>query len=227
MVTANRTTRTQWQRGIDQELAFWRRYLASGGLNWPDEFRFRMDPDAPLQPHIAARLPAGLPTAELPILDCAAGPATTLGKTLNGDRLPITAIDALAEQYHTILEELHLQPPVPSLPCTVEALATRFGPDRFALVYMRFALDHCYDPIAALHQMVRVARPGCAVMIEHYRGEHDEEYHGLKHWTLEPATGDLIIRNEGCRLSVASELPEVNLELDSSPSWLTLILRKP
>jgi ubiquinone/menaquinone biosynthesis C-methylase UbiE len=221
-----RSTRAEWQRGVERELGYWREYLRTGGLDWPEDFRFRFDPQAPLQPHIAARLPRGLPAADLPVLDCAAGPATTLGKTLSGERLPITAVDALANQYAEVLHDLGLAPPVPSLPCDVERLGDRFGADRFALVYMRFALDHCYDPIAALRAMVRVTRSGCAVMVEHYRDERDEEYEGLKQWTLQPARDDLIIRNPDHRLSAREEISEARLEVEFSPSWLTVILHK-
>lgn len=222
-----RSNRSLWETGIDREVRYWRDYLATEGLQEPDDFRFRFDPDAPLQPHLAERLPSGLPVRDLPILDCAAGPATVVGKTLGGNRLPITAVDALAEQYQSVLRELSLTPPVRSISCDVEQLHTQFRSHQFALVYMRFALDHCYDPLAALRQMVRVARPGCVVMVEHYRDEHETEYQGLKHWTLVPEPSDLMICNAQHRLSVREELPGVRIGIDFSPSWLTLVLHKP
>lgn len=222
-----RSDRSVWETGIDHEVQYWRDYLATEGFHGAEDFLFRFDRDAPLQPHLADRLPQGLPACELRILDCAAGPATVVGKTLGGNRLPITAVDALAEQYRSVLQDLHLTPPVPSIPCDVEQLDTKFGSDQFSLVYMRFALDHCYDPIGALRQMVRVVRPGCVVMVEHYRDEHETEYQGLKNWTLMPEPNDLVICNTLHRLSVQEELPGIPIEIDSSPSWLTLILHKP
>lgn len=224
------TTRTAWESGIGRELAWWRGYLQTAGYHDPEtreEFRFRFDPAAPLQPHLAGLLPATVPVAGIQILDCAAGPATTLGKTLNGERLAITAVDALADHYTPLLAELGLRPPVPSLPCDVEHLDELFPPDHLHLVYMRFALDHCYDPIAALRQMVRVTRPGGVVMVEHYRDASQTEYQGLRHWRLLPEEHDLVIANDDQRLRVSEEVPGVRLEMQLRPDWMTMTLHLP
>src|SRR5690606_2291974 len=71
-------TRAAWAAGISRELAWWRRYLAGKGLDWPEEFQFRFDADCPLQPHIDRVLPASRFGGPVRILDCAAGPATVL-----------------------------------------------------------------------------------------------------------------------------------------------------
>jgi hypothetical protein len=139
-------TRDAWEAGISQELAWWRRYLAGEGLGSPEAFRFRFDPDAPLQPHIECVLPAPRDGAAVRLLDCAAGPATTLGKVRDGERLEFVAIDALADHYRALLTELGPGPPVPTRRGEVERLDEQVAADSFELVNMRFALDHCYDP---------------------------------------------------------------------------------
>ncbi|MGI8827156.1 MAG: hypothetical protein ACR2JC_16250 [Chloroflexota bacterium] len=97
MATSN--ARQTWESGIERELDWWRRYLSGKGLDSHDEYRSRFDPNAPLQPHIARLRPPKSGESEYHILDCAAGPATTLGKSLEGHRLCITAVDALADRY--------------------------------------------------------------------------------------------------------------------------------
>lgn len=72
------------------------------------------------EPEVARLLPRHLPASDLPILDCGAGSATTLGKMLGGRRLPITAIDALADRYREMLTEIGLTSPVPSLAGKIE-----------------------------------------------------------------------------------------------------------
>lgn len=218
--------RQTWEAGIERELDWWRHYLGGGGLGRPEEFRFRFHPNAPLQPHIARVLPREDPVDRLEILDCAAGPATMLGKTLDGHRLRIEAVDALADHYRGLLDELGLEPPVPSVRCEVEQLDGAFEADRFSLVYMRFALDHCYDPLQALAQMVRVARPGGVVMVEHYRDEGEVEFQGLRQWALEPEAGDLTIWNRETRFRVGAQFPEVRVRVDATPDWLTMLLYK-
>ena len=220
------TTRGAWEAGIERELGWWRRYLAGGGLDRPEEFRFRFDPDAPLQPHVARALPPARDAAGPRLLDCAAGPATTLGKTLGGQRLAVVAVDALADRYAAMLGELGLAPPVPTLPCEVERLDGLFAADAFDLVYMRFALDHCYDPLAALRQMVRAARPGGVVMVEHYRDDAQTGYQGLRQWDLRPEPGDLEVANAGGGFRVSRAVTNARVEVEFSPTWLTLLLRK-
>ncbi len=219
-------TRDAWEAGIDRELAWWRRYLGGAGLDWPDEFRFRFNPDSPLQPHIDRLLPAPRTGATVRILDCAAGPATTLGKTRHGERLEIVAIDALADHYHALLTELGLMPPVPTQRGEVERLDEQIAADTFDLVYMRFALDHCYDPRLALRQMVRAARPGGTVMIEHYRDTTQQEFEGLRQWELRPERGDLVIANPRHSFRVSEVVPEARLEVTFDPAWLTVLLHK-
>jgi SAM-dependent methyltransferase len=220
--------RTTWEAGVERELDWWRSYLDTGGLAEPDGFRFRFDPDAPLHEEVARLLPGGRPVSEIRILDCAAGPATTLGKLLQGERFQLIAVDALAGAYSTILSALDLRPPVPSRPCEAERLDTLFEAGSFDLVYMRFALDHCYDPPEALRQMERVTRPGGAILVEHYRDQGEVTYQGLRQWTLEPEPpGDLVIANRTSRARLSRILPSARIEVDASPDWLTAIARLP
>lgn len=225
-----RTTRAAWEAGINRELAWWRGYLETGGYDYPalqDEFRFRFDPDAPLQEHVARLLPHRVPASDVRILDCAAGPATTLGKTLRGERVALTAIDALADHYAAMLDELDLVAPVPSRWGEAEHLNAQFEAHQFHLVYMRFALDHCYNPIGALRQMVRVVKPGGTVMVEHYRDETQTEFQGLRHWSLHPETNDLVIANADHSSRVSRELPGVGMQMAMSATWMTMLLHSP
>ena len=72
-----------WQRGLDGELDHWRRYLTTQGDEWPDEYRTRLDPQAPLADELTALIdvPDGAPVR---ILDVGAGPLTILGKVWAG-----------------------------------------------------------------------------------------------------------------------------------------------
>src|SRR5688572_27305622 len=97
-------TRAAWLTGVDKELAWWRAYFSNQGLNDPASFQERLDPSAPLQPHLVATLPDRPPGATFQILDCAAGPATTVGKTLSDHRIDVVAVDALADHYRAMLE---------------------------------------------------------------------------------------------------------------------------
>lgn len=217
--------RQTWEAGFERELAWWRGYLEARGGDSPEDFQFRFDPNTELQPHIATQLHPFEDEAPIAILDCAAGPATTLGKMLRGQRLDIIPVDALADRYQGMFDELGFVPPIPSMQCEVEHLDERFEPASFDLTYMRFALDHCLDPRAALQQMIRVTRPNGAVMIEHYRDQGEIIYQGLRQWDLRPEPGDLVIAGANDSVRLSEIVPDgVRFDVDFSPAWLTVLI---
>jgi len=219
-------TRAAWQSGIDKELAWRRSYFTNEGLHDPAGYHERLDPNAPLQPHLVAALPKHPPGATFRILDCAAGPATTVGKMLGDQRFEVVAVDALADLYRKMLDEIGLTPPVPTISGEVEHLDERFAPASFDLAHMRFALDHCYHPLEALRQMTRVTRDGGAVLIEHYRDASEVKYEGLRQWELRPVPGDLVVANADDSFSVRDSFPDFQVTIEFSPTWLTLTLRR-
>jgi len=189
------TTKDAWEAGIDRELDWWGRYLDGRGLSLPEEFTHRFDPASQLQDDVARYLPSRATGETYQILDCAAGPATTLGKWHHQQRIDLVAVDALAERYGELLATRHLKAPVPSQPAEIEHLDRHFAAASFDLVYMRLALDHCYDPAEALRQMARVSRPGGVVLVEHYRDPGETTFEGLRQWNLHPSANDLVIEN--------------------------------
>jgi ubiquinone/menaquinone biosynthesis C-methylase UbiE len=150
---------------------------------------------------------------------------TTLRKVYRGQPVDLVAVDALADHYDALLADLKIQPPVRSQRCEIEHLDRLFAPADFDLVYMRFALDHCYDPLLALRQMVRVTRPGGAVVVEHYRDAAQTDHQGLRQWDLVPSDDDLVVRNTTAAFSVAEEFPDLEHSVTYSATWLTLVLR--
>src|SRR5205823_14175422 len=70
-----------WQaKGVDPELSFWRRWLESKGMHWPDDYRRRLDPNALLDELPLSCYIGQLPDDSVSILDVGAGPLTYLGK---------------------------------------------------------------------------------------------------------------------------------------------------
>lgn len=218
------TTYPAWRAGLPRELAWWRDFLRERALADPG-YRRRFDPGMPLQPHLAALLPSAGAAGPPRVLDCAAGPVTGVGKIHGGRALDLAAVDALAGEYAAILAELGLAPPVPSRPGEVERLDALFPAGAFDLVTMTNALDHCHDPLLGLRQMLRAARPGAPVVVEHYRDARDGEYAGLKQWTLDPRARDLVVRNDRHRFSVASALPGASVVADIRSDWMTVVIR--
>jgi SAM-dependent methyltransferase len=215
----------RWLRGQASETRYWHKYFSGYGR---DDLAKRLDPELPLQDYIQRWLDPGAESVS--ILDVGAGPLTTLGKVWDGGRLEITAVDILADAYDEILTEFDVVPPVRTVPCATEALAERFGENRFDLVYVENALDHHADVVEAIEQMLRVAKIGGHVVMRHARDEGESKgYDGLHQWNLCIEDGDYLIWNREVRTSVRSEFGDwsklVHLE-DPRPPWELVVVEK-
>jgi ectoine hydroxylase-related dioxygenase (phytanoyl-CoA dioxygenase family)/SAM-dependent methyltransferase len=199
-------SRATWQSRLDSERAFWDRWIGSRGGGYSD-FVPRFDPGRELDGRLA-RLIEAAEDAEVRLLDVGAGPATVLPIRWGGRRVTTVAIDPLADDYDRAFERHGLRPPVRTQSGEAEHLDRLFPENRFDFVYARNSLDHSYDPVAAIHQMVRVAKPGCCVMLEH--GENEAvaaNYEGLHQWNFEmDDSGAFSVWRPGFRVNVAREL---------------------
>jgi SAM-dependent methyltransferase len=223
-----------WERELGSELSFWREYIDSGGLEWPDEYAERMDAAAPLREHLIADRLTDMSSRIVSILDVGAGPMTTLGKTYPGKTLVITAVDPLAPDYDRLLEEAGLTPPVRTLPGRGEDLHERFPSESFDVAYARNSLDHGDDPLVSIRNMVSLVRPGGMVVLRHYRTEAETElYSGLHQWNFEIQDRDLLVWSRWARHNLTQLLRgEVDLDCwyeggSDHADWVVCVMVKP
>jgi SAM-dependent methyltransferase len=195
-----------WETGLPHELGFWRGALRENGVHWhAEQFRFRTDPSAPLQPELCALL-ADAP-AHVRILDVGAGPLTMVGKSWPGREVEITAVDPLADEYDKILAENGITPPARTTVAEGEKLDARFAPDTFDMAYASNSLDHCKDPLVTIKQMLRVVKPGGWVYLWHFANEGiAERYSGLHQWNFDVSNGTFSIDGGGRAISLGAEL---------------------
>ena len=92
-------------QALRREVKFWRRWLATGGLEWPEEYIYRFDPNANVRDPVLCRLLAVLPGRTVDILDVGAGPTSMVGHRFPGKRIALTAVDPLAGEYDDLLRE--------------------------------------------------------------------------------------------------------------------------
>jgi len=198
-----------WEYAKAFEVAWWRGWITSRGLDWPEDYKPRLDPEQPLQDYVIRCLSAP-PGSTVSILDVGAGPMTKLGKSWEGRTVQITAIDPLADEYTRLLAEADITPPVPTQPGEVERLTERFATNRFDLVHMQNALDHSHDPMLGIQQMLEVVKPGCYVLLFHAVNEgHHANYTGFHHWNLCADNGHFVIWNRYTRISVNEALGDL------------------
>jgi SAM-dependent methyltransferase len=180
--------RSAWQQGIADEIRFWRE-LDVG------HYHARLDFSRPLPSYVTDAL-AHTDAETIDILDACAGPLTRLTDCWPGRRVRLTAVDALSDAYDEILAEKQITPRVRTTWCHAELLHERFPPERFDLVHIRNALDHCYDPVAAIDSALAVVKTGSCVVLWHWANEAERgAYNGLHQWNLDCRDGRLVVWN--------------------------------
>jgi SAM-dependent methyltransferase len=190
---------------LQQEIQFWRKWFATEGLRWQQDFRERFDPDQPIQDHVATFI-SRLETECVHILDVGSGPLTKLGKKHSSKQLVITATDLLAHEYDRLLAELNVQPPVRTIYADAERLVKQFGVNAYDIVHGQNCVDHMASPLRAIEQMVAVTKPHGFVVLYHAENEGQRElYRQLHQWDFTCKDGLFVIRDRHGRESIVAE----------------------
>ena len=218
---------SNWAESKDHEVGFWRHWITTGGDRWPDEFAERTDPETPLQSSLVGLLD---PASDfVRILDAGAGPLTCVGKIWPGHEVELLAVDALADAYDTLLAASGIEPLVRTQSCETERLRQKFPASHFDLCYVRNALDHGYNPIAGIRQLLEVVKPGCCVVLQHFVNEGEKaKYHDIHQWNISIENEDMIIWNPNVRHSVSAEIQDVAeiASTESDGEFTTVVLRR-
>lgn len=216
-----------WSKGVRGEVSFWTNWVSSGGGKYPEDFARRVSGTAKFDPFLENLFPAG---ARIDILDVGAGPITFLGTTSNRNRISITATDPLADAYAGILSSHGITAPVATVFATAEDLGAFFPADRFDVVHCRNALDHSFNPVRGIDQMLLVARPGGIVILRHHVNEGEtENYSGFHQYNFDEDGGHFMVWRPGIRVDItASVADRAKVETKISPNrkWIEVIMRK-
>jgi SAM-dependent methyltransferase len=188
-----------WQRALPSELTYWARYIQTEGLDFPDDYRRRLDPNTPIGDPLLLEAIDRVGGTRVRIIDVGAGPMTCVGK--HDPRVPertieIVAVDPLAREYAGLIRSAGISPPVATQQCAGEDVARVFGQQRFDIAFAQNSLDHSADPISAIESMVDAVRPGGAVVLHHYRREGEtNRYEQLHQWNFDVQEGRLLLYN--------------------------------
>jgi SAM-dependent methyltransferase len=217
-----------WTIGLPDELSFWDSYLASRGGPWPEDYQARLDPRTPLRSDLHQYLDE-VPGDTVRILDVGAGPLTILGKTHPTKRLEIIATDPLAPHYDRCLSKYRIVPPVRTIAAVAEELTKRFPHNAFDLATAFNCLDHSYDPVRAIHEMIAVIKPSRYAWLAHNQDEAErQKWAGLHQWNFTVVDGDFVIRNRATSINVTRELiGQATVHVRSAESgWIDILMQK-
>lgn len=186
-----------FERQARAEVAFWRRWLVSEGLSWPEDYRSRFDPAAPIRGDLALVIDRVL-RPKVEILDVGAGPVTAIGKIHPTKEIAIVATDPLADEYDALLRRYRRVPLVRTLRGFAETLHEVVGSRQFDIVHAQNSLDHSADPVAGVEEMLAVTKPGGFVFLFHEENEGKKEmYYAFHKWDFTCEKGNFVIRGPG------------------------------
>lgn len=191
-----------WENALVSETNYWDRVLSRQHKRDSDLFFIRLD-NYPDQTFEYTKYLASSETKRYDVLDVGAGPLTVLGSKSAEKTINIVALDPLADHYNSALTKANVTPPIKTILGKGETLLDQFKPDSFHLVHSLNALDHTYDPILCIQNMVSVCRNGGSVLLA--GGENVallNVYGGLHQWNFMPVAGDLIIWRPGQKFSL-------------------------
>ncbi len=195
-----------WSSGIPNEISFWSKWVETNGLKWPEEFVRRFEPQSLLDNFLGGLLVEAGNGAR--ILDVGSGPLTSLGKFYPGVDYRITACDPLANAYSVLLKRASLVAPVATEFAVVEDLSCFYQSSLFDVVYCQNALDHSFDPIRGVVEMLRVTKTGGSVVLRHMRNEaENENYVGFHQYNFDEEHGSFVVWNKHERVIVDEHIP--------------------
>jgi SAM-dependent methyltransferase len=171
-----------WDSHITSEMNYWKDQIRrqDSKLWWAD-YAKRLDPEAPLQDVIAKHIDRSVSVNR--ILDVGSGPLTSINRKCGFCEVSITAVDPLADFYNEILARGGITPPVRAELGWGERLTEQFGENQFDIAYSRNAVDHSYDPIKCIDEMIKVTKKNHYVIVEvNERGGSLEGWKGLHQW---------------------------------------------
>jgi SAM-dependent methyltransferase len=208
-----------WWRshGRHHELDFWESWFEQKGAAWGEDYARRVGP-APLidDPLITEQLDE-LDHLDIRILDVGAGPITKVGVRYPGKRITVVPVDPLAAYYDRLLRRYDIQPAVRTIEAHGERLLRHFSRESFDIAFAVNSLDHSYDPLLIVANMLELVVPEGVVLLRHARneGEH-RSYSGLHQWNFDVDQGDLVVWNHAFERRLSEQLgPAASVE-----AWL-------
>ncbi len=213
---------TRWLQGIKSELKYWDGYIATKGYGDIDDFNAYT---AVKRPFVYDNIFSQKNTS---FIDVGSGPFSTCGTCTTKTNLQFIAVDMMAPIYSAIKEKYNLQTEVTPQFTIVERLASQFGLEQFDIVHMSNSLDHTFDPMAGIWQLLGVCKVNGTVILEHHQNEAEAAaYDGLHQWNCTLQNGKFEIWNRETTIDVASELGDlVDITLERHAPMDTVIFKK-
>lgn len=216
-----------WTENLNEEICYWTQMYQGTfhNKNWVESFKKRVKGIDICPKHIIKYIKNANN-----ILDVGCGPATVIGGILDGKELSICAVDACANEYNELYKKYSVSPPlVRPIYGEFENLPEIIN-KQFDFIYSRNALDHSYNPLLGIHNMLAVCEQKGIVYFECIINNGiNEKYKGLHLWNFMPVSGDIVIWNRDNTAQLLSkELQKdiSSIEVSRYDKWVRCKIQK-
>lgn len=159
-----------------------------------------LEPDRPVLESIADVI-SNFEDESILLLDLGCGPFSKAGTRLPGKQILKELLDPLASNYRAFYAEFQVPHQPQIRPGFAEKLSDYYPLNHFHVIYAQNCIDHCYNPMLAFREMLRVLRPRGCIVMQHFLSEGTRAGgYGLHQWNLALEGGDLRIRNRNASI---------------------------
>lgn len=173
------------------------------------------------------------------VMDFGCGPFSNINYLYKKGLADLIGVDVLADEYYAFYSKYGIDPPIPLVSCSGEALSDKMF-DKFDLVFVQNALDHTASPFVTWLNLYKLTKKGgylghCHAIKEATYQNKDQ----LHQYDLYAENSDLIIDDlsgQSCSLTKGLELEmffskQFEVEPDkvtgqSRPNWFCQIYKK-
>lgn len=223
-----------WINSLNEEIGYWNNYLSTGGGDYREDFEFRLKLDTKIKDRdvLLSNKISEISKKDIVLLDVGSGPLTNLGKIVEGKSLEIIACDPLAGAYKKIINKVGIKPPVETIFADCENLSHFFEKESFDAIHCANALDHSYDPVGGICEMLSILKNDGFIHLGHFENEAEaEKYSGLHQWNFTEKDSKFIIWNKSVELDLSSYLGEIaNIRIERiaqvPKDWLVVSITK-
>lgn len=173
----------KWLSGLEHEIEFWKIYMENRGGVYFYGFdktiscnrKFELEKDIPLECY----------NKEYKFIDIGSGPFSRCGRITDKVNLKALSIDPLADIYDILKKENYIDNGIELKNGFVELLYKNIRENTFDMVHMSNSLDHSFDAIFGIYQLLYICKIGGKVILRHTENEgENENYEGLHQWNL-------------------------------------------
>lgn len=173
----------KWLSGLESEIAFWKRYMETKGDIYYDTYNDQTEKNKHFT--LERYLDGFSKTEQIRFIDVGSGPFSRCGHISENYNLLVESVDPLAEIYNNLKKENNLENGIIIKTGFVELLDKYFDADSYDIVHMSNSLDHSFNAVFGIYQLLNLCKVGGKVILRHAENEAERsEYGGLHQWNL-------------------------------------------